>query len=49
MVIQAGALKVETEGLPWPLVACLFVGVHVMGPILWVVGWVRYKIGGDGE
>jgi len=49
VLIQAGALRAETEGLPWPLVACLFVGIHVMGPILWVISWVLYKIRGGGE
>lgn len=46
MLIKAGALAVETEGVPWPLVALLFVLVHVFGPLLWVGSWVVYKVRG---
>jgi hypothetical protein len=49
MLIQSGALKVEAEGMPWPLVGVLFVLVHVLGPPLWVYSWVAYKIRGPGE
>lgn len=50
MRIEAGALAVDTKGLRWPLVAVLFVLVHVCGPILWVAGWAAYHLGGgDGS
>ena len=49
MLIKSGALAVETEGVPWPLVAIMFVLVHLMGPPLWALSWVMYKIRGPRE
>jgi len=44
VLIKAGALAVQTEGVPWPLVCVLFVLVHVFGPILWLFSWVAYHL-----
>lgn len=46
MRIEAGALKVDAEGLNPVVTALVFVLVHILGPILWVFSWIAYHIRG---
>lgn len=47
---EAGAVQLELEEpVPLPLHCLVFLAVHVLGPVLWALGWLAYQIRGPRE